>query len=306
MPNELADSELLVAAESARRLPHPVLAIALAILFDVAPFAIFLTVIAIDRMPDRLLPAALFQTALLAVVYGLYIVQISIWVNKWEGRSVLSLGLNPLGAWPKFLRGAVLGIGSYLGLLAVLAAIGFADFRSDPSPGPVWALGLAAAIVLIGWLIQGPAEEILYRGWLLPVVSARSRLRWGIVASTVIFAVTHLLGSAFAPMLMVNLVFFGVFFALWALREGALWGVFGWHAAVNWVSENLVVLGEGFGVGPLADGLFLRIRQSGPDILTGGEVGLEASLLTTLVLVVAIAGLALWRRAEFEPADASS
>jgi hypothetical protein len=88
--------------------------------------------------------------------------------------------------------------------------------------------------------------------------------------------------------LLVNLVLFGIFWSLWALAEGGLWGVFGWHAVTSWVSENLVVVGEGVGYGRLQDGLVLGLQETGPDRLTGGDIGLEASILTSALLVVGI------------------
>lgn len=36
--------------------------------------------------------------------------------------------------------------------------------------------------------------------------------------------------------------------------------------------------------GPLADGVLFGFDESGPDLITGGSLGLEASLLTTIVL----------------------
>lgn len=288
MGDDLVGSGMLDGTRRARRLPHPALAITLAVLFDVAPLALLVVIDAADVLPDALVPSALAQTAVLSAVYGLYIVQVWAWVVLWEGRPLSTLGLHGGGAARKLLRGASLGAGVYLLLISLLVALGMVELRSDPLAGPGWAVVLAAGLALAGWAVQGPAEEILYRGWLLPVVTVRSRLRWGIAASTGIFALTHLLGNPFDVMLLVNLALFGVFFACWALREGGLWGVFGWHATVNWVSENLVVVGEGFGVGPLANGLLLGLEETGPDLLTGGAIGLESSLLTTVLLLAGI------------------
>jgi hypothetical protein len=99
----------------------------------------------------------------------------------------------------------------------------------------------------------------------------------------------------FDVVLLVNLVLFGVFWSLWALAEGGLWGVFGWHAVTSWVSENLVVVGEGLGYGRMQDGLLLGLNETGPDRLTGGGIGLEASILTSAMLVVGIVVLSVPR-----------
>jgi len=282
------NGSLLNGAQAAARLPHPALAIALAILFEAAPLVVFVFLASSDSFPETLLPSSFALLGILVAVYGLYIVQVGIWVGFWERRTLSSAGFDRAGALGKLLRGGVVGAGIYLALLFVLVAFGWVTLRSEMDARDSGLVAAAAAIVFVGWAVQGTAEELLYRGWLLPVVAVRTRLRWGILASTLVFAVTHLLGNPFDPLLMVNLVCFGVFFALWALREGALWGVIGWHVAVNWLSENLVVIGEGFGVGPLEDGVLLGFDESGPDLITGGSVGLEASLLTTAMLCASI------------------
>jgi membrane protease YdiL (CAAX protease family) len=293
---DLASSRLLAGARAAVRLPHPALAVALVLLFEIAPLALLVTVLAADVLPQELLSSALAQSALFGSVFGLYVVQLWLWVRFRERRSVATLGLHRQGASWRLLRGALVGVAVYLAILTVLVLTGMAGVRSEPSAGPGWALSVAALIALVGWAVQGPAEELLFRGWLLPVVTARAGLRWGIAVSSGLFALTHLLGGDVNLMMFLNLLLFGVFFAVWALREGSLWGVFGWHAAVNWVSENLVVVGEGAGVGPLTYGLLLGLDESGPDLLTGGTVGVESSLITTAVLVVGIAAICRWPR----------
>jgi hypothetical protein len=69
--------------------------------------------------------------------------------------------------------------------------------------------------------------------------------------------------------------------------------VFGWHAVTSWVSENLVVIGEGVGYGRMQDGLLLGLTETGPDLLTGGDIGLEASLFTSAMLIVGIVVLSV-------------
>jgi len=57
--DNLAGSRLLTLARRAPRLPHPALAVALAVLLDVVPFALFIAIDAADMLPDALLPAAI-------------------------------------------------------------------------------------------------------------------------------------------------------------------------------------------------------------------------------------------------------
>ncbi len=86
MSDNLAGSRLLTLARRAPRLPHPALAVTLAVVFDVVPIALFIAIDAADVLPAVLLPAARAQTALLNADYGLYVIQVWAWVARWERR----------------------------------------------------------------------------------------------------------------------------------------------------------------------------------------------------------------------------
>ncbi|WSG19505.1 CPBP family intramembrane metalloprotease [Nonomuraea sp. NBC_01738] len=127
---------------------------------------------------------------------------------------------------------------------------------------------------------------MLTRGFLLPVIGAR----WGAVAgvgvSSLFFVVLHLLNPGITLLSVVNIVLVGVLLSLYALFEGALWGVCLWHAAWNWAQGNLFgfeVSGQVTGMLSVAD-----LRESGPDDVTGGLFGPEGGLVTTGVLLLGI------------------
>ena len=103
-----------------------------------------------------------------------------------------------------------------------------------------------------------------------------------------------------------NIVLFGLFISLYAVREGSLWGVCGWHAAWNWL------LGLGFGlevsgiridtVPLVAD---LTVAPGAPWWLTGGAFGPEASVVTTAVLLAGALGLIVLGRTRDHGAEAA-
>jgi hypothetical protein len=156
-------------------------------------------------------------------------------------------------------------VAAYLAMLGLLGALGMVETRSQPRLESGLVAAVAAVIVLFGWGVQALGEEVVYRGWLLQVVAARTNLMVGVAVSTAIFTVTHFIVGEFDVVLLVNLALFGVFWSLWAVREGGLWGVFGWHAAMSWVSENLVVVGEGAGYGRIQEGLVLSPERDGTE-----------------------------------------
>ena len=106
---------------------------------------------------------------------------------------------------------------------------------------------------------------------------------------------------------LANIVLFGLFISLYAVREGSLWGVCGWHAAWNWL------LGLGFGLevsGMKIDSLplitDLTAAQGAAWWLTGAAFGPEASLVTTAVLLLGTIVLVVRGRTKNHGVEAAS
>ncbi|MFO3797983.1 MAG: CPBP family intramembrane glutamic endopeptidase, partial [Anaerolineales bacterium] len=148
-------------------------------------------------------------------------------------------------------------------------------------------------LVLPAWMVQGAAEEVLIRGWMLPVFSLRHGVKAGIFVSAVAFAVLHVLNPGVTPLALLNLSLFGIFAALYALKEGSLWGICALHAAWNWSLGNLFGLSVS-GMGP--DFSLLSLRIEGATWLTGGIFGLEGGIVVTFFMLLAIG----WLLLEFE------
>ena len=67
--------------------------------------------------------------------------------------------------------------------IGISAALGYVAFEEgDPNKQGVAALG-GVLLVFLGWTIQGPAEEALFRGWLLPVIGVRYSPLLGLILS---------------------------------------------------------------------------------------------------------------------------
>jgi membrane protease YdiL (CAAX protease family) len=161
-------------------------------------------------------------------------------------------------------------------------------------PGSSFAVGSQTSILaalgigllsLMSYVVQGTAEEVLFRGWLLPVIGARYRPWVGVLVSSVLFSLAHALSVGITALAFLNLLLFGVFAAMYAVNEGGLWGVGVWHATWNWAMGNLL----GFALdGTPHEGLLMSVRTTGPEIITGGSFGLEGGLACTAVFLVAI------------------
>ena len=104
---------------------------------------------------------------------------------------------------------------------------------------------------------------------------------------TVMFALLHVPSQ---PVPIVNLLLFGLFTAVYSLREGSIWGVCGWHTAWNCSMSNVFVP-EFSGQAPFG-GTIVNLEASGSSLLGGGAYGPEGSLAATLLFSAGVlAGL---------------
>lgn len=240
---------------------------------------------------DSALRSGLHQAVLLILSFAPFYALLWFWLRAFEGRPFWTLGFERAGAAWKYARGLLIGVLSFSVVVGLLAAPG-AVATEEGYAGRQGLAALAGVLVVaVGWVVQGAAEEALCRGWILPTVGARYRLWIGVAVNALIFAILHGLNPNIGPLAVLNLGVVGLFLSLYALREGGLWGVCGWHAAWNWAQGNLY----GFEVsGTLpAGGMLLNLREAGPDPLTGGAFGPEGGLAVTAVLAVGSAFLLL-------------
>ncbi len=234
----------------------------------------------------------------LAAAFGLGSVLVLVWAWLFERRGPSALGLNARGA-TRFVRGYLVGLAFLLGVVGVIWAAGGYVVEGPGAFGSaaVGAALLPIGVLLLGFIIQGSSEELLFRGWLMQLIASRHGLWIAVVANSALFALAHAGNIEPSKELYVglaNIVLFGLFISLYAAREGSLWGVCGWHAAWNWL------LGLGFGLevsGTVIETTPLVTDLTGAEgaawWLTGGGFGPEASLVTTVVLLVGTVVLAV-------------
>jgi membrane protease YdiL (CAAX protease family) len=235
----------------------------------------------------------------LAAAFGLGSVLVLLWAWLFEHRGPAALGLNAKGPL-RFARGYLIGLAFLAGVVGIIWLAGGYVVEGVGAFGSaaVGAALLPIGVLMLGFIIQGSSEELLFRGWLMQLIASRHGLWIAVVANSALFALAHAGNIEPSNELYVglaNIVLFGLFISLYAIREGSLWGVCGWHAAWNWL------LGLGFGLevsGMKIDSLPLitdLAAAPGTDWwLTGGAFGPEASLVTTAVLLTGTVVLMLF------------
>ncbi|WP_055665960.1 CPBP family intramembrane glutamic endopeptidase [Desnuesiella massiliensis] len=231
----------------------------------------------------------IFSLENLIIPLGLTTLSIFIWVVLVERRNIGSLGFEKEQWIKKYLRGFLIGIFMLSICSIIYVFLGAVEYDEIAAGGGKVLWGVL--ILLLGWIIQGAAEEIMTRGWLMQVIGVRYNMPLGIIISSTIFGAMHLFNPGVSKLSLVNLVLFGVFAALYAIWEEGLWGICALHSAWNWAQGNIF----GFKVSGAepAGGTLLAFRTTGSDIITGGAFGPEGGLVVSLILTIGILVLAI-------------
>ena len=212
-----------------------------------------------------------------------------LWVKLVEKRKISSLGLKRKGFFTKFIKGFGIGILLFSMVTLLMYIFGIISLEQGITTGIRFLPSIL--LLLPGWIIQSSMEEILTRGWLMNIVGARHKPIIGFIVSSLIFSFLHLLNPGIGVLSIVNIILIGITFGLHVIYTQDLWGACGIHAAWNFSQANLF----GFSVSGLdvTQNSLIRFLSSGPDFLTGGQFGPEASIFSTLVILISITVLSL-------------
>ncbi|MHC1750640.1 MAG: CPBP family intramembrane glutamic endopeptidase [Cellulosilyticaceae bacterium] len=203
-----------------------------------------------------------------------------------EKRKIRSLGFQPEGFIIKYLLGFGIGFILFSSVVLILMVTGQVTINTAPET-PVGMLALSGVLILIpGWIIQSATEEILTRGWLMNVLGARYNVAVGLIVSASLFGILHLANPNISILAVANIVLVGIFFGLYMMKTGSIWGICGIHAAWNWAQGN--VYGFEVSGGKSDVGSLIALKSVGKDWFTGGFFGPEAGLAATIVLFVAV------------------
>jgi uncharacterized protein len=206
-----------------------------------------------------------------------------------DRRSWLALGLRRERGWLGELLGG-LAVGAGLMALVTVAEIATGAYRVEGAAVTGRAVAsLLMALVLYGLVAFG--EELLARGYVLRTLAEGG---WGApaaaVSSSLIFALLHAGNPGAGPTSILGVFAAGVMLAVGYVRTGRLWLPIGVHWTWNLFQGPVF----GFPVsGTEAAGL-LRLTPVGPELLTGGDFGPEASAIGVLACLVGAAILGRW------------
>lgn len=180
-------------------------------------------------------------------------------------------------------------VGLAIGMVVMSAAILMIVACGDGQLGAHHQSVSAATYHGAGWLLfdgVGALGEELYGRAALLLVSERFVGRTGaVIVSALMFSIVHIHNPGASPIWLARLALQGGLLAYAVYKTGSLWWSVGYHTGWNWASAPLF---GAAGSGYLDEGHLLDLSPSGPDIVTGGPVGPEGSILAFVAVAAAL------------------
>lgn len=231
------------------------------------------------------------QTITLITYYG-YIVISGVALLYWkliEKKPLSEMGLTK--RFGNYFIGAVVGVILLVLSVAAIVLTGNMEYHGAFENVDV----LMILLLFGGFIIQGATEEILCRGIVLHALKEKTSVWIAIAVSTVLFIIPHWSslfdgGTVYGVIGVANLVLISIIFSLLTVRFKSIWAACGLHSFWNAILYSVLGLNLS-GKDETVIAIF-DMQSVGKNIWNGGEYGIEASIITAVVL--ALAAVLLW------------
>lgn len=142
-------------------------------------------------------------------------------------------------------------------------------------------------------------EEIIFRGIIYRIVEGSLGTKLALVLSALIFGLVHISNEHANVISIISAAAGGILLGLMFSLTRRLWLPIAFHAGWNWAQASFGTVVSGFTEMPT----FLQIKLNGPEIITGGVLGPENSIIT-VGLVLILSGMLYyltWKKGNFRP-----
>lgn len=211
-----------------------------------------------------------------------------------EKRKMQTLGFVKKGFVREYGIGLAVGLAVFSAAVLLAVLTGAIDIT-----GVAVSSGREIGILVLfalGYMIQGMAEEVLCRGYLMVSAARRSPMWVAVLINSLFFAVLHLGNTGITPLAFINLFLFGVFASLYFIRRGNIWGSGAFHSVWNFAQGCIY----GIQVSGMTKTttIFGSSLTEGKEFLNGGAFGMEGGICVTVVLAAGIIVLYLMKQKE--------
>lgn len=238
-----------------------------------ALFKAMFGLVGFDATLARGIRSLVFIATVLLTYYWLF--------RKYERRSVTEMSIKHLPVDALWGSGAgVLCVGIVLSMCALPGAFQIISFEFQLRK------------VVIGFVVVLAAatfEEVIFRGVIFRIAENWLGTNLAISLSALLFGLAHLRNDRISVQGLLSAIVGGVAVAMMFVLTKRLWVPIFFHAAWNY---SQIVAGITLsGLSDYSELAILKSKLYGPEWLTGGTVGIEASIVTILLLLIAIVGL---------------
>jgi hypothetical protein len=196
----------------------------------------------------------------------------------------LGFGLDPIfNHYKDFVYGILIACIIMTFVFVVMGRLGWIQFVGFAWQfDPISVIENQTLLYYLIFFVVGFQEELLCRGYHLQTIASGSNVIWGMLGSSLIFAVMHLGNPGANWMTVLGIFFAGLLLAFAYVRTGRLWLSIGLHIGWNFF-EGVVF---GFPTSGVTIYALTRIHVTGPTLWTGGAFGPEAGLIILPALLV--------------------
>ena len=220
-------------------------------------------------------------------LYGfiLFMITSIIYCKFIEKRSLKSMGFTNKGIISNYIKGLIIGILLVSIVLFIALSSGALTYQGISENINT----LTVLVFLGGYIIQGMSEEVMCRGYLMISLSKKISIFWAIIISSLAFVFPHLYslmmsGVTFGIIGFINTMLFSVLVSIFMIRKKNIWLIAAIHSTWNFI------LGVFFGIsvsgGKTGPSIFNFTTNQSHALINGGKYGLEASIITTLILLL--------------------
>ncbi len=197
-----------------------------------------------------------------------------------EARHLSSMGMRRRKAGLHYIQG--LGVGFVMISATALLSAAFGITKISVCKSVDFEI---IGLMLGGFLIQGMSEEFIFRGYLMNTLGGRHNPWVAVIVSSAAFSLAHLANPGFNLLVFLNLTLFGVFAALYMIAFDDIWGACAIHSIWNFTQGSFYGISVS-GTGD-TESILRTTANSSSALLTGGDFGIEGSIITTAILTAA-------------------
>ena len=225
-----------------------------------------------------LLPAWITVVSLFST--GIMTVTIIMFCRLLQRRGVKTIGFRNEKPWIwEYLKGILIGFF----MMGIVVLAGILTGTMTVNPGNIsWII----ILYLIGFMIQGMAEEVLCRGYFLTSFARKNNLWAAVIVNSLFFSLLHFANPGYNILAAANLTLCGIAFSVYVIRTGNIWGACGMHTMWNFAQGNIFGLSVS---GTVTAPAFMSVTfNDGFSLWNGGGFGVESGLFYLILQLIFI------------------